>query len=204
MIGVITPLVKGLAGGWRWRMALTAFGAGALTSGFLTAVVLRAMVTPVRGFGAAEARWAAIALVPLLVYFIAADLAIGSLKPPSVRRQTSPEWRHYMPLPTLWFAWGVDLGTGFTTIRVTSLYWACLAIALLELDPWAAALVPISYAIGVVVGIGTATAIVSRSHSDSADALVRSAYRTRVPARLTSSALYLAIAGVLVAFATHA
>jgi hypothetical protein len=50
--------------------------------------------------------------------------------------------------------WGFDLGLGFTTIRVASLYWAVLVAAVLLASPASGALVFAAY--GVAIGVDLA------------------------------------------------
>jgi hypothetical protein len=93
-----------------------------------------------------------------------ADVFLGE-KTPTIRRQTCPTWwRTRGP----WFAataWGVDLGLGVTTIRVTSLYWFVLAALLLGGSVPTGALVLGAYGIGLTLGLALGLLVLSRRNA---------------------------------------
>lgn len=64
---------------------------------------------------------------------------LGELRSP--RRQTQVSFRRYLSLNWSCIAWGFDVGLGVTTFRVTRLFWAVLAIAVLLPSPWPFSLV---------------------------------------------------------------
>ena len=78
----------------------------------------------------------------------------GRGKTPTIRRQTRPHWwRTHGPYRAA-LMWGFDLGLGFTTIRVASLYWAVLVAVLLFASPASGALVFAAY--GLAIGVDLA------------------------------------------------
>lgn len=78
--------------------------------------------------------WAAAGVV--LAVLLVADLGWFGLRTPMWHRQT-PKWFMYKFTNRISaLLWGIDAGLVFTTIRVTSLSWAALALTLLGLLPW--------------------------------------------------------------------
>jgi hypothetical protein len=58
------------------------------------------------------------------------DFGIGGMRTPTLRRQTCPAWRRAFGHARAALLWGFDLGLGFTTIRIASLYWVMLLVVL--------------------------------------------------------------------------
>jgi hypothetical protein len=52
------------------------------------------------------------------------------------------------------FLWGVDLGLGFTTIRVSSLYWIVALVAMVLASPWIGAAILGAYGLALVLNLG--------------------------------------------------
>lgn len=85
------------------------------------------------------------------------DLGVGGASTPTLRRQTQPMWwRVFGRVPAM-FLWGLDLGLGFTTIRVSSLYWmvALIIVALASPLKGAAILSGYGFALALNLGLGT-------------------------------------------------
>jgi len=125
MIGVIRPLVKESKKD-KWLRFVGVYGFGAL----LSSATLGASAGAAGTVLAAGPRWPAVALVGSLGLLLAAgDLGMARGRTISARRQTCPTWfRLFGPTGAWWF-WGLDLGLGFSTIRVASSYWISLAMA---------------------------------------------------------------------------
>ncbi|MBJ7596514.1 MAG: hypothetical protein JF922_00275 [Candidatus Dormibacteraeota bacterium] len=141
----------------KWISALMFFGIGAISAaalgGLLISLAHQAVGSVQNEPLTAFSLWVICGSLAL------ADLGLFGLNPPSIRRQTSPHFWRMFGLKTRWYLWGADLGLGFSTIRVTSLFWATIIItAVLLTPPWT--LVPLfSYSIGTVVGVVTGTLI---------------------------------------------
>ena len=95
----------------------------------------------------------ALAGLPLLV----ADLR-G--KTPTSRRQTRKMWRRKGPIAAS-LIWGLDLGVGFTTIRVASLYWMVALAVFLTQSLSTGALLG-AYGIGLGTNLAAAVVFLGR------------------------------------------
>lgn len=109
----------------------TAHAVGGLTLGWL------------RGTGLAFALASAI-----LAALLAMDLGLLGLRVPMLRRQTPQRYMYKFNPELTAFLWGLDTGLAVTTIRVSSLTWAGMALAVVGLVPWWAGA---AYALGFVV-----------------------------------------------------
>ena len=153
MIGVIGPLVRGkreLRGSVR-PVALFALAAvaGAVTTGTLIGLL-----------GGAGARVPAIAVGVAGCLLLLADLRFGT---PSLRRQTCSTWYRDRGAGRAWAMWGFDLGLGFSTIRLSSLYWLMVLFVAAFVSPGLAPLVLAFYGLGLGVAFGAAVLAQSRS-----------------------------------------
>jgi hypothetical protein len=154
MIGVIGPLVQGkrelrCSVGSVALFALGAVG-GAATTGALIGL-LAALVggrIPAMAVGAAG-------LLLLLV-----DLG---LRTPTLRRQTCSTWYRERGARSVWALWGFDLGLGFSTIRLSSLYWLMVLVVAAFVSPALAPLVLAFYGLGL--GTAFAAALVAQAWS---------------------------------------
>lgn len=77
------------------------------------------------------------------------DLGIKGMRVPGVQRQTNKVWRHRYGERGSAVLWGLHLGLGFLTIRVTSLYWAALLLTASLASPPLGALSFSAYGIGL-------------------------------------------------------
>src|SRR5689334_4905487 len=153
MIGVIGPLVRGkreLRGsvGPVAVFALAAV-AGAATTGTLIGVL-----------GGAGARVPAIAVGVAGCVLLLADLVLGT---PTLRRQTCSTWYRERGHRRTWAMWGFDLGLGFSTIRLSSLYWLMVLFVAAFVAPVLAPLVLAFYGLGL--GVAFAAAVYAQARS---------------------------------------
>ena len=158
MIGVIGPLVQGkreLRGTGR-PVAVFAVGAilGAAVTGAVVGV-LAAVFQAVAGEGVRAVVVGVAGGVLLLV-----DLG---LRTPSLRRQTCSTWYRERGPRFAWPLWGFDLGLGFSTIRLSSLYWLMVLFVAAFVSP---ALAPLALAFyGLGLGVVVAAAVVAQAWS---------------------------------------
>lgn len=90
------------------------------------------------------------------------DLGVGGARTPTLRRQTQPLWWYTLGHVGAMFLWGLDLGLGFTTIRVASLYWAIALVVFTFASPLAGALVFGGYGVALALNMGIGTLILER------------------------------------------
>lgn len=153
MIGVIGPLVRGkreLGGSVR---PVAVFALGAVAGAAATGALIGLLVS-VGGQVPAIAVGAAGCLLLL------ADLSIGTL---TLRRQTCSTWYRERGARRAWAMWGFDLGLGFSTIRLSSLYWLMVLFVAAFVSPALAPLVLAFYGLGL--GVVFAAAVVAQARS---------------------------------------
>ena len=90
-----------------------------------------------------------------------ADLGLLGLRTPTLRRQTSSTWYRKRGPRAVWPLWGFDLGLGFSTIRLSSLYWLMVLFVAAFVSPVLAPLVFALYGLGL--GIAFAAAVVAQT-----------------------------------------
>jgi cytochrome c biogenesis protein CcdA len=81
------------------------------------------------------------------------DSGLFGLNTPTLRRQTSSVWLHRYGFERVGLLWGLDLGLGFTTIRVSSLFWVVLVGCFVAAAPVTGSAIMACYAAGLVIGI---------------------------------------------------
>jgi hypothetical protein len=161
MIGMITPLVKEATCFTKPLFALGRFCVGCVLGATSVGVLMTIPSWFLQTHLPRPA--AAILLVVIGLTLASCDLGVAGAKTPSLKRQTCPLWPRRFGEKSAWVLWGFDLGLGISTIRVTSLYWMTLAMALL-LAP--AAMDPMilgSYGIAIAGTFAIATQVIYRS-----------------------------------------
>ena len=119
----------------RWLRLSSLYLLGTTASGALlgTAVGTLGMVLSVSISLSPPDRMAAgVGLVGLLAVL---DLVSRSQWAPGLHRQTDPRWRHQLGPGRAALLWGVELGMGVTTYRITSVFWAALVLVVLIGSP---------------------------------------------------------------------
>lgn len=82
------------------------------------------------------------------------DFGIGGARTLTLRRQTCPVWWRTLGRHWAVFLWGLDLGLGFTTIRVASLYWIVFLMVILFASPLLGAAILGGYGFGLILNLG--------------------------------------------------
>lgn len=175
------------------RLALTRNAAYVLpfalsAAAMAAAAYLLGSVWPGAGLG----RWTQLAIV---LFLAACDLRLGPLRTPGPHRQTNPQWRDRLGMTGAAVAWGLDIGTTVSTIKVTSLYWAALVL-LLGLPHPPLQLAVACFAVGYLLAHLAAAAV---SYAGRAGDLVALA-DTAGPAVRVASGIVLLLVGVLIGF----
>ena len=148
MVGVIGPLVQGkreLRGSGR---SIVLFTLGAMTGAALTGVAIGVLA------GAVRLAWdvPALAVGAAGCLLLLADLGIFC-----------STWYRERGAGTAWALWGFDLGLGFSTIRLSSLYWLMVLFVAAFVSPWLAPVVLACYGLGLGVAFGAALFAQARS-----------------------------------------
>jgi hypothetical protein len=154
MIGVIGPLVQGkreLRGSVR---SVTVFALGAVAGSATTGVLIGLLGSLVGG------RVPTIAVGAAGCALLLADLVFRT---PTLRRQTCSAWYRERGARSVWALWGFDLGLGFSTIRLSSLYWLMVLVVAAFVSPVLAPLVLAFYGLGL--GVAFAAALVAQAWS---------------------------------------
>ena len=137
-----------------WLGPLSAYAIGALVSSTALGALLGtvgAVIFP---------RLGSTATIVVAVFGIAlamCDFGVAGAHTPTLHRQTYPVWwRTFGRTPAL-FLWGFDLGLGFTTIRVASLYWIVALIVVALASPLVGATILGAYGVALVLNLTIAT-----------------------------------------------
>ena len=182
MVGVIGPLVQGKRELRTVAGSVTVFGLGAIAGAAITGSLLGVLG------GAAQAlageRVLAVMVGAAGCALLLADLGFLGLRTPTLRRQTSSAWYRKRGARAAWVLWGFDLGLGFSTIRLSSLYWLMVLFVAAFVSPVLAPLVLAFYGLGL--GVAFAAAVVAQARRVSPGAalpglgLLRAARRVRL------------------------
>jgi hypothetical protein len=178
MVGVIGPRVRGTrqVRGSIGTVAVFAFSAmvGAAITGSLIGLL----------GGAAQAlageRTLAVAVGAAGCVLLLADLRSRT---PTLQRQTCSTWYRERGAGTAWALWGFDLGLGFSTIRLSSLYWLMVLFVAAFVSPVLAPVVLAFYGLGLGVSLAGAVFAQRRSASSATSpglGLLQAAGRVRL------------------------
>jgi hypothetical protein len=167
---------------------------GFLVSATMSFVVLRAIGQPaialLRGPGRS---YVVTSLLVLAAAFDSADvIRRRGYSLLSIRRQTPERIAREFGLKRAALAWGLDTGLGFTTYRVSAMYWLVVALALLGSVPWWIGAV---YALGFLVPLATGWALPLVMPRNADKAVSRSASAHVRHARMIAVALLCATIG---------
>jgi hypothetical protein len=161
MIGVIGPLVQGKRELRGSVSSVAIFSAGAILGAATTGVAIGVL----GGALQSVADESTLAIVVGLTggALLLADLGVLGLRSPTLRRQTCSTWYRERGSRQAWGFWGFDLGLGFSTIRLSSLYWFMAVFVAAFVSPTLAPLALACYGVGL--GVAFATAVVVESWS---------------------------------------
>jgi hypothetical protein len=170
------------------------FTLGCLFGAVLIGVLLEGVATalPRLNVDASALLFASLSSVALAVD----TAATGLVSPISWRRQTCAAWVQGQRYGLASFAWGVDLGVGFTTFRTSSIYWIGVLGCLLFVSAPSIPLVMVGYAVGLTAAIATIVFRLRVKKTYSPTALVRWSRPIRYCLCLVSAVLV----GVLIAY----
>ncbi|GEM_PF-1748039 len=151
MIGMVRPLVKRTANHWNWLYLVNLYGVGATTSSALFGSFLGAI-----GSLIVPSIWFAQLVVIVAIFGLLitlSDFQIAGLRTPTTTRQTCSTWWALLGQRQAMVLWGLDLGLGFTTIRVASLYWVVLLVIIILSSPLLGAIILCSYGLGLTLNL---------------------------------------------------
>jgi hypothetical protein len=159
MIGVIGPLVQGKRELRGTGKSIALFTLGAMAGAALTGAVIGVIA------GAVRLSWDVPALAVGVVgcLLVIADLGTFGLRTPTLMRQTCSTWYREEGKQSVWALWGFDLGLGFSTIRLSSLYWLMVLFVAAFVPPALAPVVLACYGLGLGVAFGAALYAQARS-----------------------------------------
>lgn len=194
MIGVIMPLVQAARRTTSWIFLLLIYGLGTIASSVLLGLVLAWVGTRVRADGGTAV--IAIAISAFGFLLAASDAQVGRLRTPGLWRQTRPMWYRTLGSHRAFLLWGLDLGTGFSTIRVGSLYWLLVPIVVFLVPAGVAPLVTGAY--GASLAVGLAIIVVrARGCGDTCAPAVAWFHRAQAMRRASAIALVLVSCSLL-------
>src|SRR5262245_4896961 len=179
MIGVIGPLVKGKRELRGSVGSVALFGLGAIAGALITGSLIGVL-------GAVLQSLAGERPLALLVGAAGCVLLLVDLgrRTPTLRRQTCSTWYRDIGARKSWALWGFDLGLGFSTIRLSSLYWLTALFVAAFVSPFLAPVVLAFYGFGLGVAFASAVFAQSRStapaHASPGVGLLRAAGQVRL------------------------
>ncbi|MGH2443984.1 MAG: hypothetical protein ACRDFX_12585 [Chloroflexota bacterium] len=125
--------------------AMTAYTTGAILSGALVGAAA-GLAGSVLRTSAFPAPWVALGVAGVLLTI--REIGVLPFPIPQIRRQTNKTWYHHLgPVTAAWW-WGVDTGSGLTTIVTYSAYWLVVIAVLLHGSALYGALALGLYALG--------------------------------------------------------
>jgi hypothetical protein len=163
MIGVIGPLVQGKRELRGSVPSVAIFAAGAILGTAITGIALGVLGSVVQDI--TEDRTLAIVVGAAGCALLLADVGLFGVRSPTLRRQTCSTWYRERGARTAWALWGFDLGLGFSTIRLSSLYWLTALVVAAFVSPLLAPLVLAFYGLGL--GVAFAGAVFAQTRSAS-------------------------------------
>jgi hypothetical protein len=158
MIGVIGPLVRGKRELGDSVRPVGVFALGALAGAAVTGALVALLATVFQGLAGEDVRAIAVGVGGCLLLLV----DVG-LRTPTLRRQTCSTWYRERGAGFAWPLWGFDLGLGFSTIRLSSLYWLMVLFVAAFVSPVLAPIVLAFYGLGL--GVAIAAAVVAQTWS---------------------------------------
>lgn len=179
MIGVIGPLVKGKRELRGSVGSVVVFGVGAIAGALVTGSLIGLLAAALQSLAKEETLALVVGVAGCLLLLI--DL---SSRTPTLRRQTCSTWYRDRGARRAWVLWGFDLGLGFSTIRLSSLYWLTALVVAAFVSPFLAPLVLAFYGLGLAVAFAVAVFGQSRSTAPASESpgvgLLHAAGRVRL------------------------
>ena len=164
MVGAIGPHVQGKRQLRDPLAPVALFTLGAVVGASITGSLIGLLGAAVQAL--AGERVLAVAVGAAGCALLLADLGFLGLRTPTLRRQTSSAWYRERGARTAWALWGFDLGLGFSTIRLSSLYWLMMLFVAAFVSPVFAPAVFALYGLGL--GVAFAAAVVAQTRKASA------------------------------------
>ena len=178
MVGVIGPRVRGTRQVRGSVGTVTVFALCAMVGAAITGSLIGLLGGAAQALAGERALAVAVGAVGCLL--LLADLR---MRTPTLRRQTCSTWYRERGAGTAWALWGFDLGLGFSTIRLSSLYWLMVLFVAAFVPPVFAPLVLAFYGLGLGVALAGAVVAQARSASSATSpglGLLRAAGRVRL------------------------
>lgn len=199
MIGTIGPLVKAARHPKKWLPLVALYALGSMLSAMLVGATVGFL-----GSLLLKSQWQSAALLGAAIIgmvFALSDFELGGMHTLTLRRQTCPVWwRDFGPLLAT-LLWGFDLGLGFSTIRVASLYWIVLLVIFILASPVTGAAILAGYGLALPLNLGIGIAGLGRFSR--ADAPYIQALRLFHPLKVTLGILLLLWCLVIIALVVH-
>jgi hypothetical protein len=186
MVGVIGPLVQGKRGLRGSVGSVAVFSLGAIVGAAITGALLGLLGAAAQAL--VDERVLAVAVGVAGCVLLLADLGFLGLRSPTLRRQTCSTWYRERGARTTWALWGFDLGLGFSTIRLSSLYWLMALFVAAFVSPVLAPLVLAFYGLGLGVAFAAAVVAQTRSSASATSSPGLGLLRAAGPVRLASDA----------------
>lgn len=192
MIGVIGPLVKGKRELRGSVGPVTLFGLGAIAGALVTGSLIGVLGAVLQSLAGGRTLTLVVGAAGCALLLV----DVG-LRTPTVRRQTCSTWYRKRGARQTWVFWGFDLGLGFSTIRLSSLYWLTALFVAAFVSPFLAPLVLAFYGLGLTAAFAGAVVAQTRStapaHESPGLGLLRAAGQVRL-----ASVAFLGVVSILI------
>lgn len=132
-MGALTPLVQGTRSRSTYASTLVVHTVASVWSGALVGSILGWLGSRVVSHQVSWQFWLGLGLVSLLL--VAREFGALRVPIPQVRRQTGKTWYfRFGPIGAAWW-WGIDLGSGLTSLITFSAYWLLLLVVFFSRSP---------------------------------------------------------------------
>ncbi len=149
MIGTIKPLVQEAKHPGKYLSILSLYSMGSLISSSILGATLGALLLP-----GTWSLWAMLLIAIAGLLMSLCDFGVAGLHTCTLGRQTTPLWWYTLGPMRAVLLWDIDLGLGFTTIRVASLYWIVMLMVIVQSSPLIGATILGAYGLALAFNLG--------------------------------------------------
>lgn len=141
---------------------LAAYTGGSIAGGAVTGSLISLIAIELQPALSSAERAAVVGLAASV--FLWTDLRARLFDTPSLRRQTCSTWYRRLGPTKTFLIWGFDLGLGFSTIRVSSLFWVVVVGVAVAVPPDAAPAVMAAYGLSLPISLLVFVSMSSSEH----------------------------------------
>jgi len=144
----------------QWLLPVFLYALGSLTGAVLVGMAVGFLGSLLK-LGQRES-YILIGIAFIGILLALSDFEIAGMHTPTLRRQTCSAWRRDLGPSLSALLWGFDLGLGFSTIRVASLYWVLLLVIFVLGSPAIGAAILVGYGLAIPLNLGIGIVLLER------------------------------------------